>query len=109
MEIRFFDEVYKDCFLKIDRYVQDNSPCVEVWNNTDGCLARLTVCIPGGLDYFRRTGGEAFADVNNFPGVLKFIEDYGLGLPTGEYFMNGGFCAYPLVRFDRDAVEKYTA
>ena len=43
LEVRTEWAVYKDCFLQVARYQADNSRAIEIWNNEDGPIARLTV------------------------------------------------------------------
>lgn len=47
LEVRTEWAVYKDCFLQVARYQADNSRAIEIWNNEDGPIARITVCIAG--------------------------------------------------------------
>ena len=41
----------------------------------------------------------AYVDVNNIPEAEKFIQENGLGVPTGGFKMSG-YCVYPLYKFD---------
>lgn len=62
--------VYKDCFLQVARYQADNSRAIEIWNNEDGPIARITVCIAGsGL-----AEDETVIDTNNCPWAMEFIK-----------------------------------
>lgn len=93
---------YNDCYLTVDRYAADKTPCIQLWNTEDGRIARLTVCLnEKGMD-----PNMAFVDTNNLPEALGFIREYGLGKETGK-FAQSGWCIYPLVEFDMDAVRKY--
>lgn len=47
LEVKTEWAVYKDCFLQVARYQADNSRAIEIWNNEDGPIARITVCITG--------------------------------------------------------------
>ena len=47
LEVRTEWAVYKDCFLQVARYQADNSRAIEIRNNEDGPIARITVCIAG--------------------------------------------------------------
>lgn len=63
LEVRTEWAVYKDCFLQVARYQADNSRAIEIWNNEDGPIARITVCIAGsGL-----AEDETVIDTNNCP------------------------------------------
>lgn len=101
MELMTKYGTYRDCFLKVGAYVADNSPTVEVWNHEDGPIVRLTVCV------FEGAGdGTGFVDVNNAPYALDFIREYGLGVETGVK-VRSGYCVYPQVKFDMDALRSY--
>ena len=43
LEVRTEWAVYKDCFLQVARYQADNSRAIEIWNNEEGPIARITV------------------------------------------------------------------
>ncbi len=43
LEVKTEWAVYKDCFLQVARYQADNSRAIEIWNNEDGPIARITV------------------------------------------------------------------
>lgn len=47
LEVRIEWAVYKDCFLQVARYQADNSRAIEIWNNEEGPIARITVYIAG--------------------------------------------------------------
>lgn len=36
---------YKDCKLRVGKYVEDNSVAVEIYNRWDGPIARVTTCL----------------------------------------------------------------
>ena len=42
LEVKTEWAVYKDCFLQVARYQADNSRAIEIWNNEDGPIARIT-------------------------------------------------------------------
>ena len=88
---------YKDCYLDIKQYQYDGSVCVQIMNQTDGAIARITTCIPdcsSSLD-----NDESFIDLNNCPWALDFIKKYNLGTVTDKYGYSG-FCKYPVVKWD---------
>lgn len=63
LEVRTEWAVYKDCFLQVARYQADNSRAIEIWNNEEGPIARITVYIAGsGL-----AEDETVIDTNNCP------------------------------------------
>lgn len=104
MRVKSVFGTYDHCFLRTSRYMADKSPAIQVWNMEYGPIVKLTVC----LEDKDLEPGESYVDVNNFPEALKFIEEYGLGEKTGTYKLSG-FCCYPLVRFDMEAVSRYSA
>ena len=90
-------EVYD---VGIARYGADNSLIIELWNNEEGPITRLTVC----LSDKTLTENQAYLDVNNNPTAPMFIEKYGLGKPTGK-MKASGFCVYPLYEFDVERLQ----
>lgn len=75
LEVKTEWAVYKDCFLQVARYQADNSRAIEIWNNEDGPIARITVCIAGsGL-----AEDETVIDTNNCPWAMEFIKQHGFG------------------------------
>ena len=71
LEVRTEWAVYKDCFLQVARYQADNSRAIEIWNNEDGPIARITVCIAGsGL-----AEDETVIDTNNWASIEKMIAE----------------------------------
>ena len=102
MELKIKDEVYKDCYLVIDRYRANDGLAIEICNDDEDLREIFTVCLP--TEPVKEN--EAYIDTNNCSYVLKFIEEYKLGKPTG--FMGfSGWCSYPLYRFNMDEVNKY--
>lgn len=49
LEVRTEGAVYKNCFLQVAKYQADNSRAIEIWNEEDGPIARITVCITGSM------------------------------------------------------------
>ena len=92
-----------DCWVTVDRYVRDMSLAIQLWCD-DGPFATLTVClVDKTLD-----PGESYVDTNNCPWAMEMIEEFGLGVPTGRTGVSG-FCSYPVVKWDMDALMKHTA
>lgn len=54
---------YKDCKLRVGKYVEDNSVAVEIYNRWDGPIARVTTCL---CDH-SLSEDEAYVDTNNCP------------------------------------------
>ena len=95
LEVKTEWAVYKDCFLQVARYQADNSRAIEIWNNEDGPIARITVCITGsGL-----AEDETVIDTNNCPWAMEFIKQHGFGQATGR-MVKSGYCTYPVVKLD---------
>lgn len=93
---------YNDCYLSVNKYMADNSVAIQAWNEEDGPIATLTVC----LDDKGLGENEAYVDTNNCPWVMDLIERNGLGEPTGD-MRASGYCIYPKVKFDMDEVMKH--
>lgn len=102
MRVRTEFRTYEGAYLKVGRYVSDDSLVIEIWNRSDGCIARLTVCLS---DPFLREN-ESYVDTNNCPWVLDFIREYQLGKESG-YMKRSGYCNYPAVIFDMEQMKKY--
>ena len=93
---------YKNCYVKLDHYMADNTLCVELVNLTDGPIARITTCLVDG----DCQPNEAYVDTNNCPWAEQFIKDNKLGKPVG-IIRNSGFCSYTLYEFDMDELVKH--
>ena len=99
LEVKTEWAVYKDCFLQVARYQADNSRAIEIWNNEDGPIARITVCITGsGL-----AEDEKVIDTNNCPWAMEFIKQHGFGQATGR-MVKSGYCTYPVVKLDIEKI-----
>lgn len=59
---------YKDCKLRVGKYVEDNSIAVEIYNRWDGPIARVTTCL---CDH-SLAEDEAYVDTNNCPWAVVF-------------------------------------
>lgn len=92
---------YENCFLRVNKYLADGSTYVGLYND-EGPVATLTVC----LDDHKRLAWESYLDTNNFPEVVDFVTEYGLGILTGEYGASG-FCMYPVVEWDMNKLAEY--
>lgn len=102
MKIKTEFRVYENVYLKIGKYMADNSIAIEAWNRTEGSIARITVCL---TDPFLREN-ESYVDTNNCPWALDFIREYELGKESG-YMKRSGYCNYPAVSFDMEQIKKY--
>lgn len=102
LEVKTEWAVYKDCFLQVARYQADNSRAIEIWNNEDGPIARITVCIAGsGL-----AEDETVIDTNNCPWAMELIKQHGFGQATGR-MVRSGYCTYPVVKLDIEKIGEY--
>lgn len=102
LEVKTEWAVYKNCFLQVARYQADNSRAIEIWNNEDGPIARITVCITGsGL-----AEDETVIDTNNCPWAMEFIKQHGFGQAIGR-MVKSGYCTYPVVKLDIEKIGEY--
>lgn len=63
LDIETSYSAYKNCMLRLGRYMSDGSLAVEIYNMQDGEIARVTVCL-------RDTTlgeNESYVDTNNCP------------------------------------------
>lgn len=68
---------------------------IEIWNNEEGPIARITVYIAGsGL-----AEDETVIDTNNCPWAMELIKQHGFGQATGR-MVRSGYCTYPVVKLD---------
>lgn len=103
LEVRTEWAVYKDCFsCRWQDTRQDNSRAIEICNNEDGPIARITVCIAGsGL-----AEDETVIDTNNCPWAMELIKQHGFGQATGR-MVRSGYCTYPVVKLDIEKIGEY--
>lgn len=87
--------IYHDAYLRVSRYLADNSLFVAAWSHSEDALVNLTVC----LGDMGLAEDEAYVDINNYPEVLETIADLKIGVPTGEV-RRSGYVTYPVVRFN---------
>lgn len=87
---------YKDCKLRVGKYVEDNSIAVEIYNRWDGPIARVTTC----LCDRSLAEDEAYVDTNNCPWAVELLEENGFAERTGRT-RRSGYCEYPAMKFDR--------
>ncbi len=84
-----------DVKLTVQKYQADGSVALDAWNEEEGPIARLTVC----LDSKDLGENESFIDTNNCPWAIEFLEKNGLGKLTGRQ-KRSGFCIYPAMKLD---------
>lgn len=97
---RWQDE--KSTALLVGSYVDSYFEGIEIWNNEDGPIARITVCIAGsGL-----AEDKTVIDTNNCPWAMEFIKQHGLGQATGR-MVRSGYCTYPVVKLDIEKIGEY--
>ena len=83
----------KPVSLRTDTY-RNNGTLAVVMEHEDG----ETDVITKNLNSPFQSDSLAFTDENNIPGIGKWIEKNGLGLPMGIQEQSG-FCEYPLYTF----------
>lgn len=95
---------YEGCHFSVNEYANNDHIAIEIWSDTDGPIADLTVNVNG----INGTGSldMSCVDTNNCPWATKLINELGIGRYTG-CVMVSGFCEYPVYEFDRDSIEKY--
>ena len=77
---------------------------IEIWNNEEGPIARITVYIAGsGL-----AEDETVIDTNNCPWAMELIKQHGFGQATGR-MVRSGYCTYPVVKLDIEKIGEYLA
>lgn len=102
LDIETSYSAYKNCMLRLGRYMSDGSLAVEIYNMPDGEIARVTVCL-------RDTTlgeNESYVDTNNCPWATSFLESNGLAKRTGKT-RRSGYCIYPAMEFDREKIAKF--
>lgn len=45
LDVKTNYRTYKECFLRVERYWHDGSISLTIWNQNDGCVARVTTCL----------------------------------------------------------------
>ena len=95
---------YGDLKITINRYKADNSVCVDLWNNEEGAIARLTTCLD---QKGKLKDNESYLDTNNCPWAISFIKKYNLGEVSEFRCGYSGYCTYPVVTWNMDELKKY--
>ena len=101
MTLRTTFGVYEGVYLQVGKYQADDSMANQAWNQQEGPIATLTVC----LSDRSLEEGEAYIDTNNCPWAVDFIEQEKLGKRTGRTGRSG-YCTYPVVKFDMKKVKE---
>jgi hypothetical protein len=94
---------YKKCFFVINDYMADDSLCIDIYNNEDGCIARITTC----LCNHDLSDNQAYVDLNNCPWAADLIERLNLGTYSGITH-GSGYCEYPIYNFNIEELKKHT-
>ena len=104
MKFEYDDTVYTLC-TRVRTYYNNNNLAIEIicWNEEDGYepFAMLTVNTQTKLP-----ANQAAVDTNNFPEAIQLIEEYRLGIPTGDYVYSG-YCKYPVYEFNIQELKDY--
>lgn len=93
---------YKDCKLRVGKYVEDNGVAVEIYNRWDGPIARVTTCL---CDH-SLAEDEAHVDTNNCPWAVALLEENGFAERTGRT-RRSGYCEYPAMKFERSKMAEF--
>lgn len=102
MKLKTSYRTYENVCLQIEKYQADDSVAIQIWNQQDGPIATMTVCLCD-----RSLGeNEAYIDTNNCLWAVEFIQKYNLGKITGRTGRSG-YCTYPVVRFNMEQLTKY--
>lgn len=114
MTIDFDEENQADSFKdSLEAYYEDfdidehiemwiEAKRIEIWNNEEGPIARITVYIAGsGL-----AEDETVIDTNNCPWAMELIKQHGFGQATGR-MVRSGYCTYPVVKLDIEKIGEY--
>ena len=90
----FFGEY--DVEIRKQKYYDNKNLAIDLFDPVEGPFARLTVNLGVKLPE-----NMAYVDTNNCRWAEEFIEENGLGKPTGD-FGASGYCVYPLYEFYLD-------
>ena len=93
---------YNNLHVTINHYLKDNSVCVDLWNEEEGAIARLTTCL---CDRSLKEN-ESYLDTNNCPWAINFVKKYNLG-EVSESRCRSGYCTYPVVTWNMDELKKH--
>lgn len=90
----FFGEY--DVEIQKRKYYDNKNLAIDLFDPVEGPFARLTVNLG-----IKLPENMAYVDTNNCHWAEEFIEENGLGNPTGD-FGASGYCVYPLYEFYLD-------
>lgn len=102
-EFRTSYSKYENCKLDVNKYMVDDSVCIEIYNDEEGCIARITTCLNSPF----LSENQGYVDTNNCPWAVDLIERLHLGTPSG-ITSRSGYCEYPLYDFNMDELNKHT-
>lgn len=97
-------ETYKNCYFIKNKYVADNSLYLGIWNDEEGPIADITVCLGGA----KKNESFSYLDMNNCPWAANLVKELEIAKDTGMT-QRSGYCIYPLYEFDMDKVNEYVA
>lgn len=104
MKLTTWGDTYDLC-AQIGQYVHGNGLAIQLhFKNGDALEPYATMTV--NLKNCPTGENRAFVDTNGFPEVVKLIDEYKLGKPTGRRGLSG-YCIYPEYEFDRKELEKY--
>lgn len=103
--IKTYFSTVSDCYLEADTYANNKHIAIEVFSESEGPYASLTVNLDTTKKYPKNYG---YVDTNNFPEAEYVINKLGIGEDTGLFGFSG-MCIYPLYKFDLEKIKQYEA
>lgn len=93
---------YKNVFVRLGSYIANDSIAIELWNNKEGMIARITVCIPNSTI----KEDEVIINTDSHPWAMEFIKEHGLGIEI-EKMIKSVYGIYPVVKLNLKEISKY--
>ena len=94
---------YRDCFLQVRRYADNNHVALSVFSKEDGPIANITVNLDE-MNYLPEN--FAYVDTNNFPEAEDVIRKLDIGVNIGIP-ARSGYCEYQLYAFNMKKLRKF--
>ena len=86
--------------VTLEYFRGNNRPCLYLWDE-EGPYGNLGVNLPD-----NELDEECmYVDVNNMPNAELFLEENGLGEPTGDFGFSG-FCMYPVYKLNMERINE---
>lgn len=93
---------YEDCFLVQERFVNNNSLCLSVWNEEDGPICTVNVNTDGVTE-----GAIAVKTWSENEGIERVLRSIGLIGPAPVGYARFA-CDAPIYLIDKDVLEEYS-